>query len=190
MTSKLVIMMGLPTEADASALAEQMLASLHDRLCHTKAVAVRADELASAVPRYERGLLVVAAWWHDLGYAPELAASGFHPLDGARYLAAEGYPERLCALVAHHSGATFEAEEWGLAGELAEWPPEEGAVADALWMADMTTGPRGEAIDYPDRLAEILRRYGSDSVVGRAMSRAQPAIEGAISRTERRLADR
>lgn len=56
-------------------------------------------------------------------------------------------------------------------------------------MADMTTGPQGEAVDYPERLAEILSRYGANSTVGRAMSRACPAIEVAIERTARRLAD-
>jgi hypothetical protein len=56
-------------------------------------------------------------------------------------------------------------------------------VADALWMADMTTGPRGERFDYPTRLEEILQRYEPDSVVARAMTRA-----AAIRRTEARLA--
>ena len=64
---------------------------------------------------------MAAACWHDLGYAPELVVTGFHPLDGARFLAREGYPARLCALVAHHSAAMFEAEERGLADELAAW---------------------------------------------------------------------
>jgi hypothetical protein len=185
---RLALVNELPSRAAAVAPAEDLLAPLGDRWQHTAAVAVRAEELASAVPANDGGLLVVAAWWHDLGYAPALALTGFHPLDGARYLAAEGYPERLCALVAHHSGAMFEAEERGLADELATWPREESAVADALWMADMTTGPRGEAVSYPERLAEILDRYGPDSVVGRAMTRARPAIEAAIERTERRLA--
>lgn len=177
----------LPGWPYAAELAEKLLASLDDRWRHTQAVAARAVDLTSAVSVDDRGLLVAAAWWHDLGYAPELVVTGFHPLDGARYLTAEGYSERLCALVAHHSAATFEAEERGLDDELAEWPREESAVADALWMADMTTGPRGESVDYPARLAEVLSRYELDSVVGRAMSRARPAIEGAISRTERRL---
>ncbi|HTF50233.1 MAG TPA: hypothetical protein VK735_22575 [Pseudonocardia sp.] len=89
-------------------------------------------------------MLVVAAWWHDLGYAPALHVTGLHQLDGARYLAGQGYPQRLCALVAHHSAATFEAEERGLLAELNEWPREESPLADALWAADMTTGPAGE----------------------------------------------
>jgi len=168
-------------------LAKVSLAPLSDRWRHTQAVALRAEELLGAVPATERELLITAAWWHDLGYAPELVDTGFHPLDGARFLASKGYPDRLCALVAHHSAATFEAEERGLADELGAWPREESAVADALWMADMTTGPHGETVDYPDRLAEILGRYAPDSVVGRAMSRSRPTIEGAIVRTERRL---
>ena len=66
---------------------------------------------------------------------------------------------------------------------------EEGAVADALWMADMTTGPNGEPKSYPDRLTEILERYGRDSIVGRAMLNARPVVETAIGRTEFRLAE-
>jgi hypothetical protein len=47
------------------------------------------------------------------------------------------------AIVAHHSAATFEAEERGMGDGLDESPREESAVADALWTADMTIGPRG-----------------------------------------------
>lgn len=178
----------LPSRADARALAASLLAPLGDRWRHTVGVAARADQLSAAVPPEERGLLVAAAWWHDLGYASNLVVTGLHSLDGARFLAAEGYPDRLCALVAHHSAAGFEAEERGLAREFAEWRREEGPVADALWTADMATGPRGEAVDYPDRFAEIMSRYHPESVVGRAMRRARPVIEETIRRTERRIA--
>ncbi|HYZ07486.1 MAG TPA: HD domain-containing protein [Pseudonocardiaceae bacterium] len=177
----------IPTGSGAAALAEQLLAQLGDRWRHTQAVAARADRLATAVAADDQELLLVAACWHDLGYARELVVTGFHPLDGARFLAREGYPARLCALVAHHSAAMLEAEERGLTDELAAWPREESAVADALWMADMTTGPHGEAVDYPDRLADILSRYEPDSIVGRAMRQARPLIEAAIARTEARL---
>jgi hypothetical protein len=53
----------------------------------------------------------------------------------------------------------------------------------------MTTGPRGEALTYDERLSEILTRYQRDSVVGRAMLRAEPAIRAAIDRTWRRIQD-
>jgi aminoglycoside phosphotransferase (APT) family kinase protein len=38
---------------------------------------------------------VTAAWLHDVGYAPAVVATGLHPLDGARYLRNEGWPEEL-----------------------------------------------------------------------------------------------
>lgn len=174
--------------AQAGERARTLLEPLGQRWMHTQGVARRAEELADAVELEDRELLIVAAWWHDLGYSPYLAKTGMHQLDGARYLAAEGYPERLCALVAHHSAATLEAEERGLSGELARWECEKGPVADALWMADMTTGPDGEPVDYPARLAEILDRYEPDSVVARAMRRAEPEIEAAIGRVRERMA--
>lgn len=180
----------MPSVTDAEELARELLAPLRDRWAHVQAVAARADGLTPAVAgEDERRLLVVAAWWHDLGYAPTLRDTGSHQIDGARYLEREGYPERLCALVAHHSAATCEAAERGLSAELAEWPREESAVSDALWMADMTTGPRGEELAYDDRLSEILARYERDSVVGRAMLAAEPEIRAAIDRTRQRMAD-
>jgi len=60
-------------------------------------------------------------------------------------------------------------------------------VADALWTADMTTGPHGEALTYNERLSEILARYQPTSIVGQAMLQAQPAISAAINRTQQRL---
>jgi predicted hydrolase (HD superfamily) len=50
-------------------------------------------------------LLEAAAWLHDNGYAPDLSESGFHPLDGARYLRGRGCSDRMCNLVAYHSSA-------------------------------------------------------------------------------------
>jgi predicted hydrolase (HD superfamily) len=180
-------MSDIPSRREAEALARRFLEPLGDRWRHTQAVAARAADLSAGVPTSDRDILVVAAWLHDLGYAPPIAASRFHPLDGARYLSREGYSPRLCALVAHHSAATCEATERGLLDELCAWPQEEGPVPDALWMADMTTGPTGELVDYPSRLAEILSRYEADSVVGRAMSNARPVIQQAIARTRERL---
>ena len=53
-------------------------------------------------------------------------------------------------------------------------------MADAPWMTDMTTRPGGEELAYDQRLSEILTRYQGDSVVGRAMLRAEPAIRAAM----------
>lgn len=115
-------MPGIPTPAEAEQTARALLAVLRDRWQHTQRVAAKAAGLAGAVDSDDRELLVVAAWWHDLGYSPQLGATGLHQLHGARYLTTAGYPERLRALVAHHSAATFEAEERGMAAALGEWP--------------------------------------------------------------------
>jgi hypothetical protein len=179
---------GVPSVRAAEELARELLEPLDSRWRHTCAVAARADEVAAAVSSPpDRHLLAVAAWWHDLGYAPALRDTGCHQIDGARHLAARGYPERLCGLVAHHSAATYEAEERGVLAELMVWPREQSALADALWTADMTTGPNGQQLTYPQRLAEILTRYEPNSVVARAMVGAQGAIRGAIARTYERL---
>lgn len=103
-------------------------------------------------------LLICAALLHDVGYAPELAATRFHSLDGALYLRSVGAPDRLVNLVAHHSCAVLEAELRGLSGELAEFEDERTALRDALWWADMTTTPDGAQTTAAERVAEIQRR--------------------------------
>jgi hypothetical protein len=53
---------------------------------------------------------------HDIGYAPGLAVTGLHAQDGARYLRdAQHADAMLCRLVAHHTCASVEAGERGLA---------------------------------------------------------------------------
>jgi hypothetical protein len=180
----------MPSVADAEELAKELLTPLRDRWAHVQAVAACANGLTPAIDHEDdRQLLVVAAWLHDIGYSPTLRDTGCHQIDGARYLTAEHYPARLCALVAHHSAAMFEAEERGLREDLETWSREESPAADALWMADMTTGPRGEEFHYDERLSEILNRYELASIVGRAVIRAEPVIRAAIERTRKRMAD-
>jgi hypothetical protein len=131
-------------------------------------------------------VLVAAAYVHDIGYAPSLNRLGFHPVDGARFLRRHGH-ERLACLVAHHSGARFEAEERGLLDELVAFPIEDGPVLDALTFADMTTGPAGEPMTLEERIGEIQRRYPPDDPVHRAIRRARPLLQAAVDRTLDRL---
>ena len=162
-------------------------ANLANRWLHVKAVAQRAEEVAGTVEPADRCLLVAAAWLHDIGYAPDLVETGMHSLDGARYLRRLGYPLRLAALVAHHSGARFEAIERGLTRAIVEFPDEGGLVAEALATADLTTGPRGQRMTFEARMAEILGRYPEDSTVHQAMRRARPALAAYVQRTIERL---
>ena len=55
------------------------------RWAHTLGVAAQARSLAPILGR-DADLLTAAALLHDIGYAPDLIDTGFHPLDGARYL--------------------------------------------------------------------------------------------------------
>ena len=71
------------------------------RWMHVQAVAKKAERIGGVlVEASEADVLTAAAWLHDVGYAPALAITGFHPLDGARWLRAQSFNERVTALVA------------------------------------------------------------------------------------------
>lgn len=138
-----------------------------------------------AVSPEDRDLLIAAAWLHDIGYAPGVADTGLHALDGGRWLRDRGQPLRLASLVAHHSCALFEAAERGLADMLTqEFEQEHSLTSDALWYADMTTTPDGGPTDVKARLAEVRERYGADHPVTRFWARAEPTLLEAIGRVE------
>ncbi|MEU4383125.1 HD domain-containing protein [Micromonospora echinofusca] len=159
------------------------------RWSHVQAVATKADRISAAVPAEDRAVLVASAWLHDVGYSPGLVDTGFHSLDGGRWLRREQFDERIAALVAHHSCAWLEAEERGLGEVLAaEFPREGTAVTDALCFSDMTTGPDGQDFEVLERLAEIRSRYGPEHLVTRFIGRAEPEMVAAVQRTQRRLA--
>jgi hypothetical protein len=134
-------------------------------------------------------LLEAAAWLHDIGYAPGVAVTGFHPLDGARYLRDIANADRLlCRLVAHHSCAIIEAEERGIAQTLSsEFQPANPLLSDALIYCDMTTTPGGAQTSVDVRLAEILVRYGPSHVVSRAIQRSSGHLKLAADRITERL---
>lgn len=131
--------------------------------------------------------LIAAAWAHDLGYAPSLVRTELHPLDGARFLGGQGWPTLVVQLVAYHSGAEVEAEERELVAELTEFgrPPQE--LLDRLTAVDMTTSPGGLAVPARERIAEILKRYGPDDPVFRAVSRSGPMLIETAERVQAEL---
>jgi hypothetical protein len=89
-----------------------------------------------------------AAWLHDIGYTPDLALTGLHALDGARYLRDPQHADAmLCRLVAHHSYAIVEADERGHADVLSlEFEPAPHALSRVLTCCDMTTSPDGKLV--------------------------------------------
>ncbi len=106
----------------ARTLSKKLLRQTRERWQHTSGVAARAAELADTVDPVDRRLLLAAAWLHDIGYAPTLRKTGFHPLDGGLYLRDHKWDQRLTALVAHHSGARFVPVERGFADLMSMFP--------------------------------------------------------------------
>jgi putative nucleotidyltransferase with HDIG domain len=156
---------------------------------HLQGVAARARSLA-AVLGADADLLEAAAWLHDIGYAPGLAVTGLHALDGARYLRdAQHADAMVCRLVAHHCYAIVEAEERGLADILGlEFEPAPYMLSSVLTCCDMTTSPDGELIPVDRRLAEIHHRYGPGHLVSRSIQRATPLILRAVEQVHDRAA--
>jgi hypothetical protein len=179
---------GVTSVFEAEDLAEAVLAiPLPRRWRHVRSVARRARWVAKQLSLSDD--LVAAAWLHDIGYAPELVETGFHPLDGARYLRRKGIDGQVVSLVAYHSCAQIEADVRGLAAELAwEFSPPEPLLSDALLYCDMTTGPDGKYVRPADRLVEIRGRYGPDHEVTRFVERAASEILTTAGRIEGLLA--
>ncbi|MFI0487199.1 HD domain-containing protein [Actinomadura sp. 9N215] len=151
------------------------------RWAHTQGVARQARTLAPILGD-QAELLEAAAWLHDIGYAPDLIDTGFHPLDGARYLRDTHHADaHLCRLVAHHSCALIEARERGLATtHIREFPLHTTYLESALTYCDMTTSPVGELTDVDTRIAEIRTRYGPAHIVARFINRAEPRLVSAV----------
>jgi putative nucleotidyltransferase with HDIG domain len=161
--------------------------ALPRRWAHVQGVAARASGLA-AVLGADADLLEAAAWLHDIGYAPGLAFTGLHQLDGARYLRDAQYADAmLCRLVAHHSCAIIEAGERGLADVLSyEFEPAPYTLSSALTFCDMTTSPDGVFVPVEQWLAEIHNQYGPGHLVGRSIQRATPMILSAVKQVHNR----
>jgi HD domain len=159
------------------------------RWAHSPGVAAWARGLAPVLGA-DADLLEAAAWPHDIGYAPGLALTGLHQLDGARYLRdAQHADAMLCRLVAHHFCAIIEAGERGLADVLSrEFEPAPDALSSVLTCCDMTTSPDGELVPAEQRLAEIRDRYGPGHLVSRSIQRATPMILGAVKQVHNRAA--
>jgi hypothetical protein len=167
--------------------AAELLFELPRRWLHTRGVVEGARRVSEAMVSDDGDVLVAAAYLHDVGYAPSLARTAFHPLDGAVHLR-ELAEERLAGLVAYHSGAEAEAGLRGLGDQLAQFDRERSDVADTLRYCDLTTAPDGSIVRLDDRLAGIEARYDANGPVVRALRAARPEIQRAVGAIEARLA--
>ncbi|MEI8082326.1 MAG: HD domain-containing protein, partial [Actinomycetes bacterium] len=153
------------------------------RLAHVMAAGELARKLSVLFDQPEADLLVAAATLHDIGYSPRIAETGFHPLDGARYLRAERFPDRLACLVAHHSLAIMSSNRVAVASLIRQFPREESLLADALVFADMHSAPDGRIIPVEQRLDDICERHlgpGTEPrvrLLGASIERVRQALQ-------------
>lgn len=147
----------------ARALAAELLGedpAIHE---HSVRAARCAADLARRIPRSRATDVVAAAWLHDIGYAARTRRTGFHPLDGALFLMAADWPERIVRLVAHHSLAVMEAPFYGVGHHLGVIEVVTGVDSDILTTADLLAGSGSPAPSAEGRI-EALRL--SDAEVG------------------------
>jgi hypothetical protein len=167
----------------AGALAAELLSELPGRWLHTEGVVDRARRIGEVISADDADVLIAASYLHDIGYAPALMRTGFHPVDGAMHLHELG-EERLAGLVAYHSGAEAEARLRGLGDQLGQFQRERSEVADALTYCDVTTAPDGSMIDLEDRFADVEDRRDADDPVVVSLRLARPEIERAVDAIE------
>jgi hypothetical protein len=154
---------------------------LDGRLAHSATVAAQIERAAALIEAEWRSPARDAAWLHDVGYHPDLAVTGFHQLDGARWLRDQDWPSETCRLVAWHTEAIEEARMYGLDEELmAEFDAPPQRPAAALAWADLTSSPSGQRWDPERRLVDILDRYPRGSVVHKATRASLPALRAAV----------
>ncbi|GCE04787.1 HD domain-containing protein [Dictyobacter aurantiacus] len=167
--------------------ATSLLSSLGNRWLHVQGVVEQAKWVSAIFNEEEdKNLLIAAAYLHDIGYAPSLQKTGFHPIDGACYLrSCNQY--RLASLVAYHSESTFEAELRGILPELKKIPREHSLIADALTYCDMTTNGDGKQVSFQERLDDIFSRYDPNHIVYKAIKAAAPALTLGVRHTEQAL---
>lgn len=178
-----------PTQEEARSLAHALLHDQGTRWVHVETAGSVAARLTHLFDLEEAALLVAAATLHDIGYSARVVRTGFHSLDGALFLRAEGYPERLARLVAHHSWAVLTAPENGVHDLEHQFKREDSLLADALAFSDMHSAPSGEFIEPEARLADIARRHVSPVQAARAgmlrasIARVNSALDDSPLRT-------
>ncbi|HEV7862468.1 MAG TPA: HD domain-containing protein [Acidimicrobiia bacterium] len=171
-------------------VAEEHLAGpLPGRWLHGQAVIAKARAVAGALrlTPAERDLLVAAAALHDIGLAPDIAATKASFLDGARWLAEQAAPTRLVDLVAHCDCGQVEAALQGHEAEYAQYTDERSPTRDALWYCCLTTGADGTPVSVQERIAAWATTYADDDVITRYAILARDELLAAVARTEARL---
>ena len=139
------------------------------RLAHMRQACRTASRLAYQMDYDEQTAkkIITAALFHDVGYSEKLNKTGFHPLDGAAYLAHCNAPEDVIRAVLWHSSTPIEIENLPEIKKIYDnfpGPNYDCPIHKAVAYADFRTSPLGESYSFGQRIAELESRYGIGSV--------------------------
>lgn len=163
------------------------------RARHVSGVLAMARDVASQLGLDVAAVRTIelAALWHDIGYIAPLVRTGFHPLDGAAFLARRGVAGEVVRAVFYHTGAHDEARELETASSIyARYPrPSPPSLAtDVVTFCDLRTGRDGSPTTIAERLAEIVVRHGPNHRISRSVERATEDFRRAAGRVRAGLA--
>ncbi len=139
------------------------------RLAHMRQACRTAKRIVSQI-NYDSELsnkIVTAALFHDIGYAEKLINTGFHPLDGAAYLAHCGAPEDIIEAVLWHSSTPIEIKSLPEIKKIYDkfpTPDFKSPVFRAVCYCDFRTSPLGQSFSFGQRIVELENRFGLESI--------------------------
>lgn len=108
---------------------------------------------------------------HDIGYSPKCVSTGFHPLDGALYLAATSqYSDTQLYAILMHSNADdlvkYQSETTqALFHYVLKTINKDKSILELVTLADGITDGKGNLVTPLERIADISERYGEDNHV-------------------------
>lgn len=172
LNNKLISLFPERPEISADKIDDNLAASLFPegstRLAHMRRVSEMSTRIARQLklPAEQADKLITAALFHDVGYSEKLKRTGFHPLDGAVFLAHLGVDEEIVETVLWHSSTihdiTYLPEIKAVYDKLTP-RPENSFMLKIVSFSDFRSSPVGEAFSFGQRISELMERYGTES---------------------------
>ncbi|WP_245577025.1 HAD-IIB family hydrolase [Maridesulfovibrio zosterae] len=173
-----------PMAPIATVFNDELAASFYNadstRLAHMRQACRTAKRIVSQM-NYDKELsdkIIIAALFHDIGYSEKLAKTGFHPLDGAAYLAHCGAPEDVIEAVLWHSSTPLEIQnlpEIKVYYDKFPVPDLENILIRTVCYCDFRTSPLGESFSFGQRIVELKNRFGTGSIAPAIAKKTLPA---------------
>lgn len=148
------------------ALVRQLLADQPARIEHLLGVTHLARQISAEIdlPLPESDALSLAALFHDIGRAAALRVTGFHPLDGAIFLAHRAAPDSAIQAVLLHRFARDHVADHPAAASFYAVLAESNhcLITDLLNFCDLRISHEGGLVTLSERIKSILSRSGSN----------------------------